>query len=357
MSGLANVHLISSLLNRVDDLLVRPGNLAVAREVVERYLDGRALGTIEPIPFPEDPAEPDYSDIEGDVVVSPVQRVAALVAFRDANCLGVERIIPVPTEFPTTAPDAEAMLRQCGQMLQWRATLDRVKNIGDYALPWFEAQLRRFELELAQADCPQKRETNALASPQAATPLPAAVPDKEEAVEHEYSVSLVGEIWHLRFGGESTQCARSGNQVLGWLPKLLTARNRLVTVADIRGDPDGRLAGDAKLLEQRETDTAGLRKIKDRLEDIDQLDPAGTNESLQEEKTDLLQRLGAACEAKQFSSNLRSDHHNIATQIRSFIKKLKDSMPLLAAHLQASLKLDYPNFGYFPPTGTPVWKI
>ena len=39
-----------------------------------------------------------------------------------------------------------------------------------------------------------------------------------------------------------------------------------------------------------------------------------------------------------------------------YVRKLKTAMPALAAHLKDNLKLDLPDFGYFPPEGTAAWK-
>jgi hypothetical protein len=48
----------------------------------------------------------------------------------------------------------------------------------------------------------------------------------------------------------------------------------------------------------------------------------------------------------------------MATQIRNLLRnKLRETMPKLAAHLKVAIKLELPQFGYFPPTGTPAWKI
>jgi hypothetical protein len=63
-------------------------------------------------------------------------------------------------------------------------------------------------------------------------------------------------------------------------------------------------------------------------------------------------------DGKRVRSSLVRAHHNIATQIRNFLHdKLCRDMPRLADHLTGALKLDFPHFGYYPPTNTPAWEI
>jgi hypothetical protein len=55
---------------------------------------------------------------------------------------------------------------------------------------------------------------------------------------------------------------------------------------------------------------------------------------------------------------LKRHHQNIAAQLRSLMRnKLKGHMPQLAAHLVACLKLDFPEFGYYPPDPPPDWQF
>jgi hypothetical protein len=142
---------------RVDALLLPPANLAAARQGVESYLDGRAQGAVEAIPFPTSPDEPDY-DVDEEVVPARPQQAAALVALREAFVPGVEKIVPSPAELPTLGgalPAEGAGPRTTGQReLSWRATLTRVRGLGDYAAPWFAAQLQRFEEFLSGANAP-----------------------------------------------------------------------------------------------------------------------------------------------------------------------------------------------------------
>jgi hypothetical protein len=132
---------LAALALDVDLLLMRPANLATFRYLVEAYWDGCEQGTVEPIPFLVD-----------DVVPTPAQRAVALAALRDAYCPGVEKIIPRAAELPTlgeaTSAELPALLRAWKRAANWEAILDRVQNLGDYAVPWFTLQLRLLEKDL-----------------------------------------------------------------------------------------------------------------------------------------------------------------------------------------------------------------
>lgn len=180
---------------------------------------------------------------------------------------------------------------------------------------------------------------------------------KQETVGN--CIHLHTEVWHIRYEGESGTYPATGNMSIGWIAKLIAAPNRSLTVADVRGDPEGKLAADARMCGERETDHQGVTSILKRLQEIDDISAeTGGCESLEEERIDLLERLKSADDGKQLLTALKKAHHNIATQIRTFIReKLVKDMPFLAAHLTLALKLDFPHFGYFPPVGTPAWKI
>jgi hypothetical protein len=182
---------------------------------------------------------------------------------------------------------------------------------------------------------------------------------KDESEEHdeENSIQLVGKVWELRYGNERGGYPERGHKCIPWLRTILSHPRRSLTVAEVRGDPEGRLAGDALLHGERATDAAGIRAIRLRQEEIaDIRAETGGSPSLDEEEAELLQQLQEA--SKQIKSPLRKAHHNIASQIRAFLRdKLAKDMPDLAAHLTAALKLDSPHFGYYPPVGAPAWKI
>jgi hypothetical protein len=182
--------------------------------------------------------------------------------------------------------------------------------------------------------------------------LQAGQPAAENRIQRE------GDVWHLRYQDESGDYPVKGNQSIGWLAKLLAAPNRALTVADLRGDPEGKLAADAMLGAEPETDREGTAAIKRRLQEIaDITAETGGSDSLHEEEAQLLGHLKEATWAKTLDSQLRRDHANIATQLRNFRRKLGTDMPQLAAHLKASLKLDFPEFGYYPPDPPPDWQF
>src|SRR5439155_7982880 len=157
---------------------------------------------------------------------------------------------------------------------------------------------------------------------------------------------LVGGVWHLSYGTEKGEYPKTGNKSIEWLARLLAAPNRSLTVADLQGDPEGKLAADARLRGEHETDLEGIKAIRTRLAEIEDIAAeTGGSDALEDEKADLLRRLQAADDNKQMTSPLRAAHHNIATQIRNLRDKLTNDMPNLAAHLIATLKLDSPRFG------------
>jgi hypothetical protein len=176
-------------------------------------------------------------------------------------------------------------------------------------------------------------------------------------LEAENSLYLVGEIWHFFYQGEHGQFPKKGNQCIEWLAKMLRTPNKFLSVADILNDPEGRLEGDATLSGQQLADSQWFNDIRKRVTDIDEAVALhGWTKDLADEYNTLMNLLKEANATKQLTSTLDRAHHNIATQIRTFRKKLANHMPKLAAHL-AILKFDFPDFGYFPPTDSPSWKI
>jgi hypothetical protein len=166
-----------------------------------------------------------------------------------------------------------------------------------------------------------------------------------------------GQEWEIGYGNELGRFPERGNKCLQWLCKILSNPNRSLTVAEVLGDPQGTLAGDARLRSDRETDTPGMQQIRKRLAEIEDIrSETGGSASLDTEQAELLSHLEQA--DTHLRTALRKAHHNISTQIRNFLKKLGDSkMPHLAAHLNATLKRDFPDFGYYPPPDSPGWKI
>jgi hypothetical protein len=189
------------------------------------------------------------------------------------------------------------------------------------------------------------------------TTTPAAAHTHRPEGQSECSARLIGECWHVRYRGEKGDYPTRGNQCIAWLVKLLAAPNRQLSVAEVRGDPEGKLAADAMIGNEREGDGASVIAIKKRLDEINDITAgSGGSEKLDEEKAELLERLEAA--TKPLKTALKEAHHNIATQLRTFRREgLSEHMPQLAAHLKASLKLDFPEFGYYPPDPAPGWQF
>jgi hypothetical protein len=172
-----------------------------------------------------------------------------------------------------------------------------------------------------------------------------------------YRIRRNGKTWHLQYQHESYEDSVQGNQCIGWLAKLLAVPNRLLAVADLRVDPDRKIAADATLGADAEIDREGIAAIRQRLEDIEESAPkTGLTEAQEHEKEELLNQLKGP-KGKMLGSQLRRAHANIATQLRNLMKKLKEVMPQFAGHLRASLNLDFPDFGYYPPNPPPAWHF
>lgn len=168
---------------------------------------------------------------------------------------------------------------------------------------------------------------------------------------------LTGEVWELGYADERGKFPANGHKAIGWLARLLASPNRSLSVPDVLGDPDGKLAADAKLRDECLTDGDGIQAIKKRVREIDDLrEITGGSDETDEEYADLLRQLDAADRDKKITSSLRKEHHRIEQRIRVFHKKLAGAMPKLFAHLTASLKLNYPEFGYFPSSDSKSWK-
>jgi hypothetical protein len=174
------------------------------------------------------------------------------------------------------------------------------------------------------------------------------------------SLCRVGQVWHLRYHNEKADFPVDGNKFLGWLAKLLAKRAYAWTVAELLGDPEGKLKADASLRGERVTDADGLRKIRNRLEDIDaMIATTGGSEAPEAEKAQLLKQVEHWSKQRRINSPVARAYNNIGTQKRQFILKLKDNMPQLAAHLKAAIVLSGEDFtvAYRPLAGSPAWHI
>jgi hypothetical protein len=170
----------------------------------------------------------------------------------------------------------------------------------------------------------------------------------------------VGDVWHLRFQDESGDFPVRGNKFIGWLAKLLAMPGHAWTVAELYGDPEGKLAADASLGGQAAKDTEALQAIQKRIDDIDAItQETGGSEELEDERARLLRQVKRHSAKDRMSAAVTKAYNNFAAQKSQFLKKLKDNMPQLAAHLKASLQssgTDY-TISYRPPDGTPPWVV
>jgi hypothetical protein len=177
---------------------------------------------------------------------------------------------------------------------------------------------------------------------------------------HGTSLRRVGKIWHLRYQNEEAEFPVRGNKFLGWLAKLLSKPDHGWTVAELLGDPDGKLKADTFLGGERTANPEALEAIWKRMQDIDTtIEELGGCEALEDERNELLKQV-EACSAKEpMRTGVGKAYHNITTQKRQFLKELKPHMPQLTAHLQASIDpsaRDY-TITYRPPKGTPKWHV
>jgi hypothetical protein len=172
----------------------------------------------------------------------------------------------------------------------------------------------------------------------------------------------VGEIWHLSYPDDPpANFTLQGNQFLGWLAKLLSRPDHPWTVAELCGDPEGRLAADALLGGERVTDRKGLQKIDDRIQEIDAT-AAGMGEmyeALEEERDRLLRQVKKYAANERVKTTVGKAYRNITTQKRQFLGKLESLLPQLASHLRACIKSSASNYTIFyrPPAGAPRWEI
>ncbi len=132
------------------------------------------------------------------------------------------------------------------------------------------------------------------------------------------------------------------------------------TVAELLGDPDGKLKADASLGGMSTKDKEGLKTIWIRIMDIDALtEETGGTDALESEKDALLRDVEKYSARDRMEASVSKAYNNITTQKRQFLKKLMPEMPCLAAHLLACVIQtgnDY-TISYKPPTGSPCWHV
>jgi hypothetical protein len=168
-----------------------------------------------------------------------------------------------------------------------------------------------------------------------------------------------GALWQVRFHAETGDFPFRGNKSLRWLMLVLARPNRSLAITELISDADGKLRAGQLFKVQSESDQSALAAYQRALDDVNSLLDLGATADLETQKIDLLKRIRRAQEDRKLpgADPLKKAHHNVCTQIRKFIRALKDSMPQFSAHLSSSLKFDYPSVGYYPPTGSSFWKI
>src|SRR5262249_36352936 len=108
--------------------------------------------------------------------------------------------------------------------------------------------------------------------------------------QQENSIRRNGDYWHLSYDGESGDYPHI--QSLDWLHKLLAAPNKLIPVAELRVDPDSKIAASDRLSSPALADDLAIKAIKDRLEDIAEIENiTGGSVSLETEKAHLQKNL------------------------------------------------------------------
>jgi hypothetical protein len=173
-------------------------------------------------------------------------------------------------------------------------------------------------------------------------------------------IRLAGEIWHLGYRGEKANLSRKDCQFLGWLAKLLSKPNHAWTMPELLGDPEGKIAADAKLGGERLVDSEGVQAIYNRLRDIQAIiEDTGGSEHLEHEQTDLLRRVEKYAARGQVNTAIRRQYKNVTTQKRQFLIRLKPLMPELTRHLKVSLSQSGKDFtlSYRPSPDTPAWHV
>jgi hypothetical protein len=182
---------------------------------------------------------------------------------------------------------------------------------------------------------------------------------RTEAVnDGECHIRVCGRVWKVCFLGEFGDFPVRGNKCLSWLTKVLVRPNRSSPINELLGDADGRLGFGSRYVGEEETDQEGLLVLKRELDEVNSLLEIGSTHDLEQRKADILQRIQRAHDRRKLTDGdpLKKPHHNVCTQIRKFIRSIQDDMPRLAAHLETSVKLEYPDVGYYPPPNSPAWK-
>jgi hypothetical protein len=166
-------------------------------------------------------------------------------------------------------------------------------------------------------------------------------------------------MWHIQYLDEAGDFPVTGNKCLSHLAAVLIRPNHLFGISELVGDLEGKLEAEAHFSGDKETDLAGLVVLQRELDEVEALLELGQTDALLERKQRVLGLIKRAAKGRTLGkgSPVRKAHHNISSQIRGFIReKLEADMPQFAAHLKASIRMEFPDIGYFPPAGCPGWN-
>lgn len=143
---------LAALAYRLDAILLSPANMARVRANAESSLADHEQG--DPC-FPDHPNNECLSDFDPNNVLTPEQRALALAALHDVHCAGVEKVVVIPADLTGAAAAADKRLYPAlAAAVRWAGILQRARRLEDWALPWFESQMLRFEQECCGAAPP-----------------------------------------------------------------------------------------------------------------------------------------------------------------------------------------------------------
>src|SRR5262245_53902872 len=139
---------LAKIARQVDELVIQPGNMACARTLAESALADSEVGHVGALQLPTHPTEFDRADEE--TVLKPGQTVLVMGALHAVFCHNVEHVLPCGEFiFDATGKVKEATNAAFRRDSRWNGILGAVRNLGDFAAPWLELQLRRLERSLA----------------------------------------------------------------------------------------------------------------------------------------------------------------------------------------------------------------
>jgi hypothetical protein len=150
---------LADLASRVDELLLRPGNMAAARALAEACLADPVQGNVDAFQFPTNPDNAlDWTEesiaIERDHeqarALTPGQTTLVLAILHDVYCPGVEQIVAAPA-VAQLLDDEGRTTSDYGRYVRWRAIRSRVRGLGDHAVHWFTLLFRRWERVLSES--------------------------------------------------------------------------------------------------------------------------------------------------------------------------------------------------------------